>query len=161
MRQNTCTLALIAFLVIGLHGLSFSQELSNASVEKIKNQVSKVFEKSIEAGETLDITEISENTNDSLKAGFIDNGLYFKSFEDLIAGFQSGIQGLEYQKINVNTKKITVLSENHALLTAHGDYSAKVADGRVLIGKFAWTFVYSKINGTWKVIHSHMSSPKS
>jgi len=52
-------------------------------------------------------------------------------------------------------------NENIALLTAHGTYSAKVIDGRILTGEFAWTFVYSKIKGNWKVIHSHMSNPKA
>ena len=63
--------------------------------------------------------------------------------------------------MNVETQKITVLSENNALLTAHGNYSAKVTDGRILTEKFAWTFVYSKIDVKWKVIHFHMSNLKS
>ena len=78
-----------------------------------------------------------------------------------MVGFKTGIQEMEYQKMNIDTKKITVLSGNNVLLTAHGNYSAKVVDSCILTGKFAWTFVYSKINGGWKVIHSHMSNPKS
>ena len=161
MRQKIYTLILIGFLIFRINAFSFSQELSTTSKDKIKNEISEIFDKSIEAGEKLDVNRISENINDALKTGFIDNGYYFNSFEELMVGFKSGIQGLEYQKMNVDTKKITVLSENNALLTAHGDYSAKVVDGRLLTGKFAWTFVYSKINGKWKVIHSHMSNPKS
>lgn len=161
MRQKIYSLIITGFLMFGMHGLTFSQELSSSSINKIENEISKIFEKSIEAGEKLDVNRISENINDSLKTGFIDNGIYFKTFNDLMVGFKSGIPGLEYQKMNVDTKKISVLTENYALLTAHGDYSVKVADGRVLSGKFAWTFVYSKINGIWKVIHSHMSNPKS
>jgi hypothetical protein len=130
-------------------------------IDKIENEIALIFDKSIKVGEKLDVAGISENINDSLKTGFIDNGFYFKSFEELMVGFKSGIQGLEYQKMNIDTKKITVLSENNVLLTAHGNYSAKVVDGRILTGKFAWTFVYSRINGKWKVIHSHMSNPKS
>lgn len=161
MRHKVYILTLTGFLTFGLYGFSFSQDISIAEIDKIKNEISLIFDKSIKAGEELDVTGISENINDSLKTGFIDNGFYFKSFEELMTGFKSGIQGLEYQKMNVDTKKITVLSKNSVLLTAHGDYSAKVVDGRILTGRFAWTFVYSKINGKWKVIHSHMSNPKS
>jgi hypothetical protein len=157
MKQKIYSLILTGFLIFGMHGLSFSQ--TKKSIDEIKNEISKIFEKSIEAGEKLDIIGITENINDSLKTGFIDNGFYFHSFEELMFGFKSGIKGLEYQKMNIATKKITVLSDNHALLTTHGDFSAKVVDGRILTGKFAWTFVYSKINGKWKVIHSHMSNP--
>jgi hypothetical protein len=160
MRQKIYSLILAGFLTFGLFGFSFSQDLSSELINKIKNEITLIFDKSIKAGEQLDVTGISENINDSFKSGFIDNGFYFESFEELIVGFKSGIQGLEYQKMNVDTKKITVLSENNVLLTAHGHYSAKVVDGRMLAGRFAWTFVYTKINGKWKVIHSHMSNPK-
>jgi hypothetical protein len=161
MRQKLFTLALTAFFTFGLCGFSFSQDLSSASISKIEKEITQIFDKSIKAGDQLDVTGIFENINDSLKTGFIDNGTYFESLQELKARFKSGIQGLEYQKMNVESKKITVLSENHVLLTAHGNYSAKVVDGRILTGKFAWTFVYSKINGKWNVIHSHMSNPRS
>ncbi|MEQ9300099.1 MAG: nuclear transport factor 2 family protein [Cyclobacteriaceae bacterium] len=159
MRQKIYALILIGFLTFGVSGFSFSQDLSFVLIDKIEKEITQLFDKSIRAGEKLDIKGITENIDDTLKTGFIDNGFYFKSFEELMVGFKSGIQGLEYQKMNVETKKITVLSENNALLTAHGNYSTKVNDGRILTGKFAWTFVYSKINGKWKVIHSHMSNP--
>ena len=135
--------------------------MSPALIDKIENEISQTFNKSIEAGEKLDVNGISENINDSLKAGFIDNGTYFKSFEDLMVGFKTRIRGIESQQMNVDTQKITVLSANNVLLTVYGNYSAKIVDGRVFSGKFAWTFVYSKINGDWKVIHSHMPNPQS
>jgi len=160
MRQKIYSLILTGFLTFGVYGFSYSQDISSTLINKIEKEITLIFDKSIKAGEELDVTRISENINDSLKTGFIDNGFYFKSFEELMVGFKSGIQGLESQKMNIDTKKITVLSENNALLTAHGNYSIKVVDGRILTGKFAWTFVYSKIKGEWKVIHSHMSNPK-
>jgi len=64
--------------------------------------------------------------------------------------------GCKSQELTVINKKITVLGENTALLTASGDYSLYLEDGRTLTGKFAWTIVYSKINGQWKIVHSHM-----
>jgi len=161
MRQKIYSFILTGFMTFGVYGFSYSQDLSSTLIKKIENEISLAFDNSIKAGEKLDVTGISECINDSLKTGFIDNGFYFKSFEELMVGFKSGIKGLEYQKFNIDTKKITVLSENSVLLTTHGNFSAKVFDGRMLTGQFAWTFVYSKINGKWKVIHSHMSNPKS
>ena len=160
MRQKIYSFILTGFMTFGVYGFSYSQDLSGTLIKKIENEITQAFDKSIKAGEKLDVTGISECINDSLKTGFIDNGFYFNSFEELMVGFKSRIKGLEYQKMNIDTKKITVLSENSVLLTTHGNYSAKVVDGRMLTGKFAWTFVYSKINGKWKVIHSHMSNPK-
>ena len=159
MIQNICNLILAAILIFGVVGFTCSQELSSTLIERIENEITIVFDSSRKAGEKLDVEEISENVNDSLRAGFIDNGFYFRSFEELMVGFKSGIRGLESQKMEVDIQKITVLSENSVLLTASGDYSTKVVDGRILTGRFAWTFVYSKVGGHWKVIHSHMSNP--
>jgi len=160
MRQKIYSFILTGVMTFGVYGFSYSQDLSSTLIKKIENEITLAFDKSIKAGEKLDVPGISECINDSLKTGFIDNGFYFNSFEELMVGFKSRIKGLEYQKMNIDTKKITVLSENSVLLTTHGNYSAKVVDGRMLTGKFAWTFVYSMINGKWKVIHSHMSNPK-
>ena len=161
MRQKISSLILTGFLIIGFQGISFSQELTIDTKEKIAYEILEIFNESIVAGEKLDISRITKNINDTLKSGFIDNGIYFQFFEELMVEFKKGINGLENQKMNIDTKKITILSENNVLLTACGDYSTKVLDGRILSGRFAWTFVYSKINGDWKVIHSHMSNPKS
>ena len=160
MKQKGFNFILTVFLILGIQELLCAQELTPKSVEGIKKEVSEIFAKSVEAGEKLDLIKISENVNDTPRAGFIDNGSYYKSFEELMSEFKSGTQGLENQKMKVETKKITILSDNYALLTAHGDYSAKLTDGRILDGTFAWTFVYSKLNGNWKVIHSHMSNAR-
>ena len=90
MRQKIYSLILTGFLIFGMQGLSISQ--TKKSIDDIKNEISIIFEKSIEAGEKLDIIGITENINDSLKTGFIDNGFYFKSFEEVMFGFKSGIK---------------------------------------------------------------------
>ncbi|WP_299550458.1 nuclear transport factor 2 family protein [Seonamhaeicola sp.] len=158
-KPNVPVLILTGLLVLVFQGPSYSQNLSDTTIKSIKTEIYKTFNKSIEAGETLDVDGIESNIDDSLKSGFIDNGQYFETFDELMVGFKQGIQGLESQDMTVTNKKITVLSESKVLLTTSGTYAAKVVDGRVLKGKFAWSFVYSKINGKWKVIHSHMSNP--
>ena len=80
----------------------------------------------------------------------------FRSFETVMADFREKIKGAMSQKMNVVNKKITVLADNAALITASGTYSMPLEDGRNLTGSFAWTLVCSKVNGSWKIIHSHM-----
>ncbi len=138
--------------------LTYSQNLSGTEIKKIKTEVFKAFNKSIDAGEKLDIKGIESNIDDSLRTGFIDNGTYFKTFSDLMTVFKQNIKGLESQELEITNKKVTVLSENKALLTTSGKYKAKILDGRILNGEFAWTFIYSKTDDVWKVIHSHMSN---
>ena len=74
--------------------------------------------------------------------------------------YKEGIIGIKSIKYSVFNKKITVLSDNAALLAASGNASAGLEDGRTITGGFAWTFVYSKVNNNWKIIHTHMSTPR-
>ena len=151
---------LFIVLFIGINIDSKSQELTSVQKDKISSEINALFEKSIKSGENLDISAITGNVNDTLKTGFIDNGYYFSTFNEVIKGFNKGVKGCKSQKMEIINKKLTILSDKIVLLTAFGNYSATLDDGRILNGKFAWTFVYSKINDTWKVIHSHMSNPR-
>lgn len=160
MKQIFSRLIIIGFIVIGANGRLLSQELSKSQKDKIITEINVLFQKGIAACETLDFVKISENVDDSFKTGFIDNGFYFDSFQKVMTGFKEGVKGIDSQKMEIENKKITVLSDLSVLLTASGKYSTKVNDGRILSGEFAWTFVYLKIDGNWKVIHSHMSNPK-
>lgn len=135
---------------------AYSQELTTEQKEKITSEITTVFEKSITAAESLDGKLLADCVDDSLKTGFIVNGNYFRSFSQVMADFEKNAIGCKAQKMNVSNKKITVLGETSALLTASGDYSLDLEDGRTLTGKFAYTIVYSKVNGNWKIIHSHM-----
>ena len=137
-----------------------SQELTSSQKTKIISEINTLFEKNIKAAETLDASGLTESVSDVLSAGFIDKGIYYKSFETLMKGFNNDIRGVTSQKMNISNKKITVLSNNTALLTASGNYSVALEDGRTLTGGFLWTFVYAKIDDKWKVIHSHGSNTK-
>lgn len=86
--------------------------------------------------------------------------MFIDLFDKLMKSYKIGIEGLLSQRMDIVDKKISILSDNVILLTASGTYSATTAGGQGLSGKFAWSFVYSKVNGKWKVIHSHMSNPQ-
>ena len=145
---------LIASFCISLNG--YSQEPTTGQKEKIASEIATAFEKSITAAESLDAKLLADCVDDSLKAGFIVGGNYFRTFAEVMADFEKKAIGCKSQKMNVANKKITVLGESTALLTASGDYALYLDDGRTLTGKFAYTIVYSKVNGNWKIIHSHM-----
>ncbi|MDR2953996.1 MAG: nuclear transport factor 2 family protein [Prevotella sp.] len=145
---------LITFFCVSFN--AYSQELTTEQKEKIVPEITTVFERSIKAAESLDLKLLTDCVDDSLKAGFIINGRFFQSFNEVIADFTERAKGCESQKMNVANKEITILGENAALLTASGDWSVYLEDGRILTGEFAWTIVYSKVNGNWKIIHSNM-----
>jgi len=117
-----------------------------------------LFDKNVKFAENLDVNGLNSVVNDTLKAGFIDNGNFINSFDEVMKGFRESIRGCKSQKFDISNKKITVLSDNSALVTANGNFSLALEDGRTLTGGFAWTLVYSKVNDDWKIIHTHMSN---
>jgi len=149
---------LFSFMITSLcfSSNAYSQELTAKQKEKITSEISTAFEKSVKAAENLDGKLLADCVDDSFQAGFIVNGHYFQSFNQVMEDFEKNAKGCISQKLNVINKKITVLGENTALLTASGDYSLYLEDGRTLTGKFAWSIAYSKVKGEWKIIHSHM-----
>ena len=153
------TLSFLFFVLITPFFMGFtaySQELTPEQKEKIMSEITTVFEKSIQAAESLDGKLLADCVDDRLQAGFIINGNFFRSFTEVMADFEKNAVGCKAQKMNIINKKVTVLGENAALFTASGDYSLELEDGRTLTGKFAYTMVYSNVNGNWKIIHSHM-----
>jgi hypothetical protein len=157
MKRFFCSIYLL--LIASIVACTNAQQLSENQKDKIVKEIESVFQKSIDVGESIDVEAIRAQVDDRLQAGFIDGGIYFDSFAQVMSGFEERVQGIKSQKIEVHKKRITVLSENLALLTASGKSQANLVDGRTFEGKFAWSFVYSKIEGEWKVIHSHMSNP--
>ena len=134
----------------------YSQELTVEQKNKITDEITTAFEKSIRAAENLDGKLLADCVDDSLEAGFIVNGNFFRTFTEVMADFEKNVIGCKAQEMTVANKKITVLGENTALLTVSGDYSLDLEDGRTLPGKFAYTIVYSKVDGVWKIIHANM-----
>lgn len=144
---------LITFFCFSLNG--YSKDLTTKQQEKITSEITTVFEKSIKAAEGLDAKLLADCVNDSLQAGFINNGRFFRLFNEVMEDFEEKAIGCKSQKLNIVNKKITVLGENAALLTTSGNYTLDLEDGRTLTGEFAWTIVYSKMRGSWKIIHLH------
>ncbi|MDR0794657.1 MAG: nuclear transport factor 2 family protein [Tannerella sp.] len=151
---------LVIITSLGICLSMYSQGLTNGQKGIITSEISEFFEEHMKAGENLDRNGLSGRVNDTLKAGFIDNGILLNSFDEVMRGFNEGIQGVKSLKYNISNKKITVLADNAALLTASGNTSLALEDGRTFTSGFAWTFVYSKVNDSWKVIHTHMSTPR-
>ena len=137
-----------------------SQDLTSSQKAQITSEIDLLFEKNAKVGENVDVKGLTEFVNDTLKAGFIENGIFINSFDEVMKGQMEAFNGIKSLKYNISNKRITVLSNNAALLTASGNASLTLEDGRIITAGFAWTFVYSKVNGNWKIIHTHMSTPR-
>ena len=137
-----------------------AQELTEKQKKEITTELQTVFQDNIRTGENLDIQELTRAVDDRYKAGFITNGNYFPTFDSLMVGYRQNIRGISGQKINIHKKNITILAADLALISAVGKSQVYLITGGMFSVAIAWTFIYKKINNSWKVIYSHQSGKK-
>jgi len=159
MKKISFILAAAVLLACNSKHLN-GQELTNARKSVIEKQIDSLFQVSIKAAEKLDYDKLSLGVDDRYSAGFIANNIFYPRYDSLVNFAKTRAQGVLGQSINVQGKKITVISENLALIAAYGDTKVALSDGREFELKFYWTFIYNKINKSWKVIQSHQSSQR-
>lgn len=134
------------------------ENLSKKQTELIKNQVDSIFQQMLILAENLDYDELNSGVDDTRGAGFIANNKYYSQYASLIEDLKLNAQGVGQQDITIEEKKTTVLSDKIVLMTVFGVSSAILDDGREISANFHWSFVYEKIDGSWKVIYSHQST---
>ena len=149
--------SLIYFLTLGITGPSKGQSLSNLQKSTIEKQVDSIFQSMVKAAENLDYDQISKGVDDSHHAGFMVDGSYYAKYDSLITILKANLRSGTKQKITLQNKKITVLSDRIVLLTALGETNVDLATGQSFHVKFTWSFVYEKFNNDWKVIYSHQA----
>ena len=155
--KTTLTILLICIVTFGFNVQSKGQNLTIPQKIKIEKQVDSIFNAIVKAAENVDYDKISLGVDDRQNAGFIVNNLYYAKYDSLIHSLKSNLRSGLKQKINIQQKKITVLSNNIVLLTASGESRVESNTGQPLTIEFLWSFVYEKINNDWKVIQSHQS----
>jgi hypothetical protein len=156
MKKIIC-ISLFFIVVLGFTGQLQGQNLSVQQKDLIENQVDSVFHAMIKAAENLDYDALSKGVDDRYHAGFIINGAYYFNYDSLIHTYTTQTRVVKRQNITLENKKLTVLSENIVLLTASGHTMVDLTSGNSFGAKFMWSFVYEKINNSWKVIYSHQS----
>jgi hypothetical protein len=156
--KKSLLILLFCFLLIGLYNVSNGQTVVFKSNPAIEKEIDAVFLKSIKAAETFDVPKLINDVDDSRHAGFIANANFYSEFDELANILKYREPGSIKQTISIQKKKITVLAENIALVTASGLTKVEINSGNPFDLNFFWTFVYMKINNEWKVIQSHQSS---
>jgi len=149
---------LLALLISGCQDKACS--LSEKQSRQIETEVDVLFQHMIRLAEKVDYDGLSIGVDDKYNAGFISDGQYYSNYDSLIKTIKPRAIGISSQSISLSTKKITVLAPTLVLLTAAGITNAKTDSGRVFSVNFQWSFLYEKIDGAWKVVHSHQSTSR-
>jgi hypothetical protein len=155
--KTTLTIILTGFLLLGIHDQLKAQKLTCQQKSTIEQEVDSVFITMVKAAEDLDYDKISKGVDDRYNAGFIVNGTYYAKYDSLVSVLKGNLRAGTKQRIVLQNKKITALSDRLVLLTASGDADVEPTGGQPFHIRFLWSFVYEKTDNGWKVIQSHQS----
>lgn len=111
------------------------------------------------AADRLDAEGFFDHILDTDKGLIVQNGVLFKSRAEALAAVKRGFQGIAKLERRFENPQVTVISADTALLTAEGNVSATLDDGRPLNSRFAVSLVFVRQGGEWKLLHGHYSIP--
>ena len=120
LKFNTLDIAGNACVIIFCCNIFINnaQALSNEQKQQLEKELDSLFLINVKAAELLDIKKLYDIVDDTYNAGFITAGRYYSSFDTLMMEFKSRAQGIDSQTIFLDEKKITLLSEKYAIITA-------------------------------------------
>ena len=136
-----------------------TNELTDADRERITEEIRLLTNSIFEAASRKDIDQVYANFSDKVTGAF--PGTIMESWEEhkqQSAEFFAMQETVEYKIENMN---IDVLSSNVAVLLGKYTFIATDTTGTTINSSSAWTYVFNKENGKWKIVHFHISDPPS
>jgi hypothetical protein len=148
---------IILALIVLASTYSFGQ--TGKETQKIEEEILAITQKYNQTWETIDMLKVSQFHSDSsfrycrnMRIGVSSN----EEFKKLLPVYMSGVKSW---KIEVSTPTIQVLSENVAVISFTGKAELTTKENKVSDeGTGAYTYVWQKINGQWRIVHIHEST---
>ena len=80
----------------------------------------------------------------------------YEEFKEICTGYYTS---LKLQKLSTITEKYNIIDTNHVIAGWTGNIVAQFKNGDTMnMNNYSITNVFKKIEGKWKIIHSHESS---
>jgi uncharacterized protein (TIGR02246 family) len=132
------------------------QKLGDVKKYEIAETVRGLAKEAFDAG-TRDLEDMFSYYSDgavAVEIGQIDYS--WEEHKEKTKAFMATVSDYSYTWEDV---EVDVLSEDAAVIFGYYNYMMKDQSGDVYEGKVAWTWVYAKEEGDWKIRHTHISTP--
>jgi ketosteroid isomerase-like protein len=143
-----------------LIALSACQPKATASTESdksiVEDSVRAVLHKVIAASNSLDFKKAVVNYSSDADAVYIENGSRY-TFQEFYKMYEEMGPNLEVLENKFDDERVTVLSNDAALVTAAFHFKIKAKGGPEYNGSYQWSGVIQKRNSKWLIINSHES----
>ncbi len=149
----------ITFCIVILLACHAAHGQNQKQTQKIIQEVLAMTDKYNRTWESLNMTNVAKFHSDksflyyrNMKLSDASNEAFKKGTVDLFKGTKSW-------KLKESEPVVQVLSKNAAVISFTGVAEIITLDNKILdIGTGAYTYVWNKIKGEWKLVHIHESA---
>jgi hypothetical protein len=147
---------LLAFLLT-IHPIIFSQ--TNNETQKIAEEILSITDKYNKTWETLNMENVAQFHSDSSFRYYRNMKLAVSSNDEFKKLMPLYMKTTKSWKIEVSDAVVQVLDKNAAVIGFTGKAEMITTDNKVSdFGSGAYTYVWKKTDGQWKIIHIHESA---
>ena len=132
---------------------------TDKETQKIVQEILTITEKYNQTWGTIDMNKVAEFHSDSSFRYYRNMQLSVGSNEEFKKLYPQYLKGTKSWTIQIKNRVVQVLAENAAVIGFTGKATLISDDNKVSdVGTGAYTYVWKKTNGQWKIVHIHESA---
>ena len=134
--------------------------LTDQERSAIEDKITRLYHDLQAEAANLDADGVFAFTSDAYKLGIMSNGVFYAtmdSYKSLIRDHFSHQERLEEEVIEL---RAVALAPNAAVLVVEKTFTFYGKDGSTYTSPIVQTYVGAEVDGEWKFIHVHMSTPR-
>lgn len=150
--------AAVAVLSIVLATLAAAQPMSEAATKRVRSEVQAAVDAIVAASRAADVDGCLARISTSPGSRFADGETVYESLEAQRAIYKDVFARIRSQDLHLDRQEITVLSPDLAAYTGKGRFTSTYKTGETSPRRaFAWTFLWRRESGQWRIVHDHQS----
>ncbi|TLX73738.1 hypothetical protein E9993_14870 [Labilibacter sediminis] len=156
MKNLILILSMISMFLFSC-GTQNEGKLSDEEKEKIKSEISPLFNQIVQNSEAGNLKKAIEPYSNKTEFVSISNG-QVSDYDKFVEGNKQYFETMKSQKFTETLMNYTFVSRETVIVTWGGSATIKLKDGKQLkVDPFAASLVFNRTNGIWKVIYNHES----
>ena len=152
---------LAAVAVLALVPVPFAQAQSTSEVatNRVRSEVQAAVDTIVAASRAADVDGCLARISTSPGSRFADGETVYDSLEAQRATYKDVFARIRSQDLELDRQEIHVLSPDLAACTGRGSFTSTYKTGETTPRRaFAWTFLWGREDGRWRIVHGPFSS---
>ncbi len=137
-----------------------ASSMSAAEQAVVEKAILETSAQMTEAAEAREIDRLFGFMLDTDRGSIIQNGRVLLTRKEALEQTKTNMTGISSIQYRWRQQHVMVVSPTVALLIAEGESSATTEQGQSFTAPFAQTVVFVLVDGHWRAIHAHQSSPR-